>query len=166
MGEKAVITIERMMKEDIDQVLAIEQESFSQPWSRNLFLSEFRSTAVSTLLVARLEEHGVRRIVGYIVYWIVADEMHVLNLAVAPAYRRHGIAQNLVLNAIKRAFKKGAKRSFLEVRASNTAARKLYSNLGFTGSSIRRNYYEAPLEDALVMILEEGMFQSLATKEK
>lgn len=165
MGEKAVVTIERMKKEDVDQVLAIEQESFSQPWSRNLFLSEFRSATVSTLLVARLGDPAVRRIAGYLVYWTVEDEMHILNLAVAPAYRKRGIAKHLVLSGIARAYKKGVKKAFLEVRVSNSGAQKLYSSLGFTGSFIRRNYYDAPVEDALVMTLEQGMFQSLATEE-
>ncbi len=166
MGEKTTITIELMKKEDIDQVLAIEQASFSQPWSRNLFLSEFRSFAISTLLVALSNDPSMRRVVGYIVYWNVEDEMHILNLAVAEACRRRGIARQLVLSAVKRGHRKGAKRAFLEVRASNTAAQKLYSSLGFTGSFIRRNYYDAPLEDAVIMTLEQGAFQTLLNAKK
>lgn len=155
-----------MRKEDIDQVLAIEQASFSQPWSKNLFLSEFRSMKVSTLLVALAQDPAIRRVAGYIVFWNVEDEMHILNLAVAPGYRRHGVARRLVLAGIKRAYKKGAKRGFLEVRASNTAAQKLYSGLGFTGSFVRRNYYDSPVEDAVIMILESGAFQSIGSEEK
>lgn len=155
-----------MRKEDIDQVLEIEQASFSQPWSKNLFLSEFRSISVSTLLVALADDPATRRVAAYIVYWNVEDEMHILNLAVAPGYRRHGVARQLVLAGIKRAYKKGAKRGFLEVRASNTAAQKLYSSLGFTGSFIRRNYYDSPVEDAVIMILESGAFQSIGSEEK
>ena len=164
MGEKTTITIEPMKKEDIDQVLAIEQASFSQPWSKNLFLSEFRSITVSSLLVALAGDRQLSRVVGYIVYWKVEDEMHILNLAVAPDYRRHQIGRQLVLTAVKRAYKKGAKRAFLEVRSSNIIAQKLYSSLGFTGRSLRRNYYDAPVEDALIMTLEQGEFQSLASK--
>lgn len=161
MGEKT-FTIEKMKKEDIDQAIAIEQASFSQPWSRNLFLSEFRSIAVSTLLVAVTDDAGVRRVAGYIVFWNVEDEMHILNLAVAPGRRRQGIGRQLVLSALKRAVRKGAKRAFLEVRASNASAQKLYSSLGFTGISTRRNYYDAPIEDAVVMTLETGPLQRLA----
>ena len=161
MGKADAITIDFMKKEDLDQVLAIEQASFSAPWSRNLFLSEFRSPRVSNLMVA-LAEGPVRKVAGFIVFWTVEDEMHVLNLAVEPASRRQGLARKLVLAALAHARRKGAKRAFLEVRASNAAAQKLYSSLGFTGTSIRRDYYDAPVEDAVVMTLEQGAFESLA----
>jgi ribosomal-protein-alanine N-acetyltransferase len=164
MGEKAPIVIDLMKKDDIEQVLAIEQSSFSQPWSKNLFLSEFRSPGVSTLLVSLEGKAPNRRVTGYIVYWNVEDEMHILNLAVDNSYRRQGIAKKLVLSAVQRAFKKGAKRAFLEVRASNIPARQLYANLGFIGNSIRRDYYDAPMEDAVVMSLEEAAFRDLVGK--
>jgi ribosomal-protein-alanine N-acetyltransferase len=150
-----------MQKTDLDQVMAIEQASFGMPWSRNLFLSEFRSPGVSTLLVAREAAPSARTIRGYVIFWYVENEMHILNLAVASEYRRQGIARELVLAALKRAFYKGARRAFLEARASNTAAQKLYQDLGFTGSFIRRDYYEAPVEDAVVMTLEQGVFENI-----
>jgi ribosomal-protein-alanine N-acetyltransferase len=164
VGEKTAITIERMKKDDLDQVLAIEQESFSQPWSRNLFLSEIRSVTVSTLLVALANDPAVRRVTGYIVYWNVEDEMHILNLAVTSAFRRQGIARRLVLSGLLRAYERGARRAFLEVRASNLGAQKLYSGLGFTGSLMRRNYYDAPVEDALIMTLEQGALEDIVKK--
>ncbi len=150
-----------MKKEDIDQVLKIEQASFSMPWSRNLFLSEFRSPAVSNLLVALFDDQ-VRTVAGFIIFWLVEDEMHILNLAVLPALRRQGIAKKLVLTAIRLAGHKGARRAFLEVRASNSVAQKLYSDLGFTGMSIRRDYYDSPVEDAVVMTLDRGAFEKIA----
>ncbi|MDA8422396.1 MAG: ribosomal protein S18-alanine N-acetyltransferase [Nitrospiraceae bacterium] len=158
MGKKTNITIDFMRKEDIDQVMSIEQASFSMPWSRNLFLSEFRSPGISTLMVA-LADGPVRTVGGYIVIWLVEDEMHILNLAVTPSLRRQGIARKLVLAAIKRADQKGAKRAFLEVRASNAVAQKLYLDLGFTGTSLRRDYYDAPVEDAVIMALEKDAFE-------
>lgn len=164
MGKKTDITISFMKKEDLDQVLAIEQASFSMPWSKNLFLSEFRSPLVSTLMVA-LADGPARMVVGYIVFWLVEDEMHILNLAVAPAFRRERVARKLVLTALKRAFQKGAQRAFLEVRASNEAARKLYSHLGFTGTSVRRDYYDMPVEDAIIMVLEQGEFRTIIERE-
>lgn len=164
MGKKTDIAIDYMRKDDIDRVLAIEQASFSMPWSKNLFLSEFRSPSVSTLLVSLENNTPTRSVTGYIVFWNVEDEMHILNLAVVPERRRQGISRQLVLAAIKRAYAKGARRAFLEVRASNDAARKLYSNLGFTGSSIRRDYYDSPIEDALIMTLEVGAFENIATQ--
>ncbi|HYA88040.1 MAG TPA: ribosomal protein S18-alanine N-acetyltransferase [Nitrospirota bacterium] len=161
MGKKTEITIDFMRKEDIEQVMAIEQDSFSVPWSRNLFLSEFRSPGISTLMVA-LSDASARTIIAYIIFWHVGDEMHILNLAVTPSERRQGIATRLVLAAIKRAYQMGARRAYLEVRVSNEAAMKLYSDLGFTGISVRRDYYDAPVEDAVVMALAEGAFISLA----
>jgi ribosomal-protein-alanine N-acetyltransferase len=162
VGKKTDIAIGVMKKEDVDQVLAIEQISFSMPWSKNLFLSEFRSPGVSTLLVSLADDTLPRMVTGYLIYWLVEDEMHILNLAVAPLHRRHGIARQLVLDGIKRACAKGGRRAFLEVRVSNTAAQKLYSNLGFTGSSVRRDYYDSPTEDAVIMTLEQKALQDLA----
>jgi ribosomal-protein-alanine N-acetyltransferase len=95
------------------------------------------------------------------VYWVVEDEMHILNLAVSPEYRRQGIARSLVLSGIRQAGKKGAKKAFLEVRASNARAQKLYASLGFSGSFLRRDYYDTPVEDAVVMTLERGAFEAL-----
>jgi ribosomal-protein-alanine N-acetyltransferase len=160
VGKEESIKLDFMKKEDIDQALAIEQASFSMPWSRNLFLSEFRSPRVSTLIVA-LADAPVRTVIGFTVFWIVADEMHILNLAVSPEFRRKGIARKLVLAALNHAHKKGARRAFLEVRVSNAAAQKLYSTLGFTGTGVRREYYDSPVEDAVVMALEQGSLQGL-----
>jgi ribosomal-protein-alanine N-acetyltransferase len=161
VGKETTTAIDLMLKEDMGQVLAIEQASFSMPWSRNLFLSEFRSPGVSTLLVSLDNDQATRTVTGYIVFWHVEDEMHILNLAVADAYRRQGIARKLVLAGVKRAARKGARRAFLEVRASNAAAQKLYSGLGFSGSFIRRDYYDSPVEDAVIMTLEQGAFEGL-----
>jgi ribosomal-protein-alanine N-acetyltransferase len=166
MGKAGAITIDHMHKEDIDQVLAIEQASFSMPWSRNLFLSEFRSPLVSTLLVALSDDTLLRTVIGYIVFWLVADEMHILNLATAPGQRRQRVAIKLVLAALNQAYQKGATRAFLEVRVSNTAAQKLYSSIGFTGTSIRRDYYDSPVEDAVVMILEQGVLERLVKQDE
>jgi ribosomal-protein-alanine N-acetyltransferase len=163
MGKTAGITIDFMKKEDMDQVMAIEQSSFSMPWSRNLFLSEFRSPSVSRLLVALAPDASERTVAGYLVFWLVAGEMHILNLATAHGSRRQGIARRLVLAGLGHGYMQDARRAFLEVRVSNESARKLYSSLGFTGTSIRRDYYDDPLEDAVVMTLEEGAYKGLVT---
>jgi ribosomal-protein-alanine N-acetyltransferase len=165
VGKEGEITIDFMRKVDIDQVLAIERNSFSMPWSRNLFLSEFRSPLVSTLFVSLSSTAPERIVTGYIVFWLVADEMHILNLAVESGQRRRGIARRLVLTGIRHAYAKGARRALLEVRASNMFAQKLYSSLGFTGTSVRRNYYDNPVEDAVVMTLEHGAFMGLAERK-
>jgi len=160
VGKTSTIAIERMMKEDLDQVLAIEQASFTMPWSRNLFLSEFRNAPVSLMLVARSSLEP-RAIIGYIVCWVVADELHILNLATEPARRRKGIARHLVLTALKLGYERNVRRAFLEVRASNEAALDLYEGLGFVRSIVRKGYYDLPIEDAVVMSLEQDGLQKL-----
>jgi ribosomal-protein-alanine N-acetyltransferase len=115
-------------------------------------------------MVALADDLSLRRVIGYIVFWHIANEMHILNLAAAPGQRRQGVAKNLVLAALKRAYQKGATRAFLEVRASNVAAQRLYSKLGFTGTSVRRGYYESPVEDALMMTLEQEAFKTLVRR--
>lgn len=157
MGETAAITIDSMTQEDLEQVLAIEQASFTMPWSRNLFLSEFRNPKVSLMLVARSSE-SVGRVIGYIACWVVADELHILDLATEPSLRRKGIARMLVLDAIRQGNERGASRAFLEVRSSNAAALLLYEGLGFSRALVREGYYDMPIEDAVVMALEkEGL---------
>lgn len=153
MGETAAIIIDRMTRDDIDQVLAIEQVSFAMPWSRNLFLAEFRNPAVSLALTARAPD-GSGRIIGYIVCWMVADELHILDLATMPAWRRRGVARRLVLTAIRQGAERGMARAFLEVRASNEAALSLYEGMGFVRSLVREGYYDMPVENAVVMTLE------------
>lgn len=173
MGEAADILIGMMKTADMEQVLEIEQASFASPWTRRLFENELRRPEVSTVLVAYTEadpagpEQSRRNILGYIVFWVVADEMHILNLSVHPLYRRKGIARRLVIEAVRRARVMGAERAYLEVRASNTAAMALYFSLGFVGIGMRRAYYDSPTEDAVVMALEAGAFRALAiTSEK
>ena len=161
MGETSTIMIDRMTREDIEQVLAIERVSFTVPWSRNLFLSEFRNTRVSLMLVARSPEGGI---IGYIVCWVVADELHILDLATEPFWRRRGIARMLVLAAVREGAERGASRAFLEVRASNTAALLLYEGLGFNRTLVREGYYDMPVEDAVVMSLERDALVSLLNK--
>jgi len=149
-----------MTKEDLDQVLAIEQASFTMPWSGNLFLSEFRNAPVSLMLVAR-SSPGSRAIIGYIVCWIVADELHILDLATDTASRRKGIARHLVLAALKYGYERHVQRAFLEVRSSNEAALNLYAGLGFVRSTLRKDYYDLPVEDAVIMSLEQDGLQKL-----
>jgi ribosomal-protein-alanine N-acetyltransferase len=82
----------------------------------------------------------------------VLDELHINNLAVAPAHRRHGVATALLTYVLQQGAKLGARRATLEVRRSNEAARQLYERLGFTTTGVRRAYYSNPVEDALVLL--------------
>lgn len=153
MGKTAAITIDRLVKEDIDQVLAIERASFSQPWSRNLFLAEFRNRPTSLMLAALESGDVARTVLGYIVCWVFVDELHILDLATRQDMRRHGIAKELVRAALRTGYEWGSRKAFLEVRESNRPALRLYEKLGFERTQVREEYYDLPVENAIVMML-------------
>lgn len=143
------ILIRRMKEEDIPSVVAIEKTSFSLPWSETSFVKELYKPR-SVPKVAVLDD----TVIGYICIDYVMEEGHILNLAVRPDYRRTGIAHALVEDAVEELRLKECRVVYLEVRASNHAARKLYEGFGFNIVGIRKNYYVAPVEDAVIMMLE------------
>jgi ribosomal-protein-alanine N-acetyltransferase len=144
-----VITIESLSSlNDLDAVLGIETESFTSPWTREMYLAELQNVGVSFCYLAR-DEQGI--VVGFCSFWRVVDELHVNNLAVLPAYRRRGIGTSLLLSVLGEGARLGARRATLEVRRSNEAARRLYERLGFSTAGVRRAYYTNPIEDALVL---------------
>jgi ribosomal-protein-alanine N-acetyltransferase len=144
-----VITLEPMTLDDLDAVLLIEHQSFSTPWSRPLFESELAADT-SRLLVARLDILP-HTLVGYIGYRVVVDEMHVVIVAVDPAWRRHGIARDMLSQALAQGRQDACVRATLEVRVSNTAAQQLYYRQGFAPVGTRPRYYHRPPEDALIL---------------
>ena len=144
------VLMEPMLADDLDAVLAIEHKSFSTPWTDTMFLSEMRQGPASQLLVARLEKRPAT-IVGYVGYRAVLDEMHVMIVAVAPAWRRRGIAQQMLSEAMQQARQADCARAILEVRASNVGAQQLYYRLGFAPVGVRPKYYQRPSEDALIL---------------
>ncbi len=140
-----------MRREDLPAVLAIERRAFSQPWSRAFFEKEL-GTPFARLTVA-MEDSPVRaQLVGYSCRWRVTDEVHLLNVAVHPGRRGGGIGRLLVEAVITEARSTAARTMFLEVRAGNIAARRLYRRLGFRDLGMRRGYY-GPGQDAIVMEL-------------
>jgi ribosomal-protein-alanine N-acetyltransferase len=130
---------------DLDRVMAIERDCYSHPWSGNQFLEEIRNPFSSVDLLWLETE-----LAGYLCSWIVVGELHILNLATAPRYRRRGIAAALLAHAIDRARPQGLVRAFLEVRVSNSAAIDLYRRFGFRPLFRRPGYYPDG-EDAFVM---------------
>jgi ribosomal-protein-alanine N-acetyltransferase len=144
------VRFEPMQVEDLDAVLAIEQQAFTTPWSRAMFLSELANTRMARLLVARVGE-GQGDVVGYIGYRVVIDEMHIVIVAVHPAWRRRGIARTLMCEAMERARQASCNKATLEVRVSNTGAQQLYYHLGFAPVGSRPRYYRRPTEDALIL---------------
>lgn len=134
----------------LDQVADIERICFSDPWSRRM-LSEHLENECAATLVA-LGEDGT--VLGYAGVLVVVDEGYITNVAVRPEYRRQGVASQLL--DVFRRFAEGSRLAFLtlEVRASNRAARSLYAKHGYAEVGCRKNYYEHPREDAIIMTLE------------
>lgn len=135
---------------DIAEIAAIERDSFSGFWPERLFLEEM-ANPVSRILVARVVSEDAKRIAGYIVYWLVADELHLQKIAIRRDMRRQGIASLLLREAIKSSSINKTQKATLEVRVSNIPALKLYEKLGFSVKGVRPRYYDDTMEDALIM---------------
>ncbi len=143
------LAFRRATIDDVDRVVEIEREGFLHPWSRELIEREL-GHVWSQLVVA--EERPGGAIVGYIVFWLVHDEVHVLNVASALAARRRGIGRALMEEAEREGLRRGARLSTLEVRRSNTPALTLYLAMGYRQVGVRPNYYAEEREDAIVMV--------------
>lgn len=140
------MTIREMTLDDLDQVMAIERENFSVPWTETGFFS-FLIRQDTLFLVA--EEAG--EIEGYCGAVMVPDEGDITNVSVSGRRRRRGTGTALVRELIRRAEASGVTKLYLEVRESNLAAIGLYESLGFQKEGVRRDYYEEPRENAVLM---------------
>ena len=150
MREQLHVRIVPMTADHLDEVAELERICFSTPWSRNM-LAEELDNALSAFLVA-LDESG--KVVGYAGLQVVLDEGYITNVAVRPECRRQGIAGKLLQVFLD--FAQGNHLAFLtlEVRASNYDAIALYGSRGFRSVGRRKNYYEHPKEDAIIMTKE------------
>src|SRR5689334_5445810 len=137
-----------MVVEDLAEVVAIERASFANPWTGPLFLQEL-GVAFSRTTVAC---HVTGAVAGYVCRWIVADEVHILNVAVDPRCRGRGLGAVLMRAVLKEAETSEASAVTLEVRRSNLAGRRLYEQFGFEEVGSRLNYYGRG-EDALILRL-------------
>ena len=149
MGKELVrseMTITTMGQEHVSQVAELEKQCFSDPWSEKSVASELENP-LSLWLVA-LEGDTVA---GYVGSQTVMGETDMMNVAVSPAYRRRGIARELIQALLRELACQGSHRLTLEVRASNAPARALYESLGFAQVGRRPNYYRNPKEDALIL---------------
>lgn len=141
-----MIQIREMQIDDLEQVMPIEQENFSVPWTETGFFTYLlRSDAM--FLVA--EEDG--EILGYCGVLLVLDEGDITNVSVKKSRRREGIGKRLVEALIQKTGREGVGVLHLEVRLGNEAAIALYEGMGFARDGLRKNYYEAPVEDAVLM---------------
>ena len=132
----------------IDDILTIEELSFTNPWTRAMYEAELENRGVSFCFLARTADGTT---VGFCSFWKVMDELHINNLAVVPSHRRTGVATALLAHVLREGQALGAERATLEVRRSNEPARLLYERFGFVVAGIRRGYYTKPVEDALVL---------------
>lgn len=161
--------LQPMHVRDIPEVLEIERICFSMPWSAHAYRYEIEENTLSWYVVARpappRQERGIlgkvralcppslsrTPIIGYGGFWMMVDEAHISTLAVAPAYRRRGVGELLLLAMIEEADRRGAATVTLEVRVSNLAAQRLYEKYGFTVQGRRVRYYSDNGEDAYIM---------------
>ena len=135
-----------MQAADVPQVAELEKACFSDPWPESVLSNELENE-LSLWLVAKDKD----TVLGYIGSQSVLDEADMMNIAVHPDFRRQGVARALILALIGELKKRGSRCLTLEVRASNDPARALYESLGFAHVGSRRNYYQNPKEDALIL---------------
>lgn len=143
------IEIRRLTRKDLEEVLAIEKACFPAPWSRAAFEQEFLSPYAHLLAAGDPEAAG--RVCGYLCFWLVAEEGHILNLAVHPERRGRGVGGRLLEYTLGFAQAKGAEEVYLEVRRSNFRAISLYRRFHFQPRGVRPGYYRESGEDAIIM---------------
>jgi len=136
-------------KADLKQILEIENASFSAPWPRSAFVNELEHPFSEVLVVEHRQE---QQILAFSICWFVVDEVHLLNIACHPNWRKRGLGRRLMDAIIAKAQEKNSLLVSLEVRVTNHAAIQLYLSYGFIQVGIRPRYYENN-EDALVMVL-------------
>jgi ribosomal-protein-alanine N-acetyltransferase len=133
---------------DVSAVEALQRRSFTNAWGAEAIRWELENTDVARLYVAHAPDGSL---VGYCACWMIFDELHINSLAIEARWRRRGAARQLLRRVVEDAVQSGARSATLEVRTSNTAARALYERLGFRVEGVRRDYYQEPREDALVL---------------
>ena len=150
MEKKLHVRIVPMNADHLDEVVELERICFSTPWSRNM-LAEELDNACSAFLVA---EDDAGKVVGYAGLQVILDEGYITNVAVRPECRRNGVAGKLLQVFLDFGQANHLACLTLEVRASNYDAIALYGSRGFRSVGRRKNYYEHPREDAIIMTKE------------
>ncbi|MEI6845825.1 MAG: ribosomal protein S18-alanine N-acetyltransferase [Candidatus Firestonebacteria bacterium] len=141
--------INKMEESDLDEVARLEGQVFTLPWTRALFLRDLKENKSARFFTAR--ENGV--LAGYAGFWLLQDEMNIVNIAVHPESRRKGVGRALLKHILSAGLQEGAKIATLDVRRNNLAAQKLYESAGFIPIAVRKKYYSDNQEDAVVMWL-------------
>ncbi len=149
--------IRKMTPEDVANVFEIDQQTAGLYWP----LSSYRfETVENTAARNWVAENTERKILGFLILWLILDEIHVANFAVSPDFRQRGIGGALLRHGLKAAWDEGARTSFLEVRSGNTSAIHLYQKFGYEETGIRKSYYQDNHEDALMMTLYPLAYQN------
>lgn len=149
----APFQLREMVAADIEEVMRVEKAAFAHPWSAELFRRELEHDW-SCILLAEEPQPADPQLLGFVIFWLVHDEIHILNVATDPQQRRRGVAKTLLRECFARGRTKGAQLATLEVRRSNVHAIDLYKSLGFRSVGVRPNYYSEEGEDAIVMTLD------------
>lgn len=139
-------TIREMNESDIDDILEIEREAFTTPWSESAFKSEMKNN-LAYYLVAIVEEKAI----AYGGMWLILNEAHITNIAVKEEYKGKGIGNKILEGLIEQSIVLGIMNMTLEVRESNKIARNLYKKHGFLSYGLREEYYADDKEDAIIM---------------
>lgn len=135
-----------MQPTDLDEVVSIEAASFASPWSRTMFLAEISNETAKAIV---FKSKG--KLVGYMCFWKVVDEAHLLNIAVHPMYRGRGLGTSMMGHLEALCVQEGLKLIILDVARRNVAGRRLYKKCGFKVIGFRKGYYSALKDDALIM---------------
>lgn len=144
----AMSIVRATAQDDLSDVEALQRRAFTNAWGAEALRWELKNTDVARLYLMR-DPAGA--LVAYCACWMVFDELHINSLAVDLPWRRRGLARRLLSEVFRDAIAAGAQSATLEVRQSNAAARGLYESLGFRVEAVRRDYYQEPREDALVL---------------
>jgi [ribosomal protein S18]-alanine N-acetyltransferase len=153
------LTLVAMTATHLDALMEIEAAAYAFPWTRGNFIDSIAAGYAARVL---LDVRG--EMLGYFVAMAGVDEMHLLNITVAPAVQSRGHARWMIAALIARCREQAARALWLEVRQSNARARAIYGRLGFVQQGVRKGYYPAPLgrrEDAVVMRLRIGARDAL-----
>ena len=140
-------SVRQLTVDDLDDLLALEEACFSAPWSRESYRRELEENDLAHYWGVFEED----RLIGFAGYWLILDEGHITNIAVAPERQNRGVGRFLLQGVINGCLAGGGKFLTLEVRASNQAALHLYEKAGFVSAGTRPNYYDDPKEDAIIM---------------
>lgn len=146
-GEELKVGFREMKLEDIPQIIEVEHESFTVPWTADGFRNELKHNPYAHYIVMERED----RIIGYAGMWLIFDEAHITNIAVREKYRGMKLGFKLLQKLIQEARSLGADKMTLEVRVSNRVAQNLYEKFGFRSVGVRKGYYSDNQEDALIM---------------